>query len=608
MRLLNTSTLRLKEFIGHETPSYAILSHRWGEDEVLFDDIQNETASYKKKKGYSKVEGCCRKAAQDGFEWVWIDSCCINKSSSAELSEAINSMYLWYEQSAVCYAYLDDSLPNFIHLSTETIVDYVSDLFAVCSWFRRGWTLQELIAPRAVELYTSDWIEIPVRILLGEKPSTCSVAERMSRASRRETTRIEDSAYCLLGLSQVNMPLLYGEGNRSFLRLQEHILKQEEDYSIFAWTTPFSYTTIFQREAIGFLASGPSQFVYVFDDHEVNIDCPESYSQRDKDFFPRSRECFNLYENGYENIRKHDFDKSVATDIPKEPPTLTSRGLRVSLPVRYPDSPNLPPVAWIYCTTDDQLVCVLLQPAATATSRLTCRYESRGLVGISKSFLPEFTLTDLLLNPDGKVGMNEASTRTGFVHIQTAGDIEGYNEGINHVVSRYKVAEPGPYRRLRREENGIHEALLVHCIYRSRRVYSHFQVHCGIYDGYPWCSVIENSESQDTEVRVTLDHLQRDHGKLLSDFTDRDAKQSFRLPGIDLSASIRPGPVQEHIITDNGEEPLTTYTLCIKAHYGIGRETWVGLLLIRERQERYLRKRVGSSSPELNEPKKKKEN
>ncbi|KAF4456515.1 hypothetical protein F53441_1347 [Fusarium austroafricanum] len=88
MRLLNVSSLSLKDFIG-QAPPYAILSHTWG-NEVLFSDIGNLTAA--SKQGYSKLAGCCKKAAEDGFKWVWIDTCCIDKSSSAGLSEAINSM------------------------------------------------------------------------------------------------------------------------------------------------------------------------------------------------------------------------------------------------------------------------------------------------------------------------------------------------------------------------------------------------------------------------------------------------------------------------------------------------------------------------------------
>ncbi|KAJ4312813.1 hypothetical protein N0V84_009751 [Fusarium piperis] len=269
MRLLDTSSYTLTEFAGEDIPPYAILSHTWGEGEVLFHDIQNGTAQ--SKQGFGKLVGCCQKAFEDGFKWVWIDTCCIDKTSSAELSEAINSMYQWHKDSIICYAYLED------------VTDVLrtpgagSNHFTESRWFTRGWTLQELIAPRTVEFYTSNWLEIgtkrsfivqieiitgiPARILHGEEVSTCNVAQRMSWASERQTTRREDMAYCLMGLFQINMPLLYGEGDEAFVRLQEQILKQEEDYSIFAWTLQENRP----QDLTGCLASSPYQTKHVAD-------------------------------------------------------------------------------------------------------------------------------------------------------------------------------------------------------------------------------------------------------------------------------------------------------------------------------------------------------
>ncbi|KUJ23763.1 HET-domain-containing protein [Mollisia scopiformis] len=241
MRLLNTKTLELSYFVDSQVPPYAILSHTWGQEEVLFDDIQKRTGGA--KSGFKKLEGCCKKAAGDGFEWVWIDTCCIDKSSSAELTEAINSMYQWYKASVLCYVYLEDIL---------TTKNAPLGQFAGSRWFTRGWTLQELIAPRILEFYTAGWVEIgtkaslsrqisevtgvPTPILRGEDPSTCVVAHRMSWASKRQTTRVEDIAYCLLGIFGVSMPMLYGEGVKAFQRLQEEIMKQNEDYTLFAWS------------------------------------------------------------------------------------------------------------------------------------------------------------------------------------------------------------------------------------------------------------------------------------------------------------------------------------------------------------------------------------
>ncbi|KIN07159.1 hypothetical protein OIDMADRAFT_64423, partial [Oidiodendron maius Zn] len=218
MRLLNTTSLELVEFFGEQVPQYAILSHTWEDEEVSFQYIQDPAC--KGLRGFTKIAACCRQAREDELDWVWIDTCCIDKLSSSELSEAINSMYRWYVNAAVCYVYLFDVSPLDPFLDERR--------FAAARWFTRGWCLQELIAPRELEFYANDWTElgtklslkanllkitsIPVSVLMGEElPSKCLVAERMSWASKRTTTRIEDTAYCLLGIFNVNMPLLYGE-------------------------------------------------------------------------------------------------------------------------------------------------------------------------------------------------------------------------------------------------------------------------------------------------------------------------------------------------------------------------------------------------------------
>ncbi|CAN9142654.1 unnamed protein product [Alternaria alternata] len=241
MRLLNTSTLQVEEFLQSQVPDYVILSHTWGSEEVTLQDILSNVAP--SKKGFAKLIGCCKRAKDDGFKYCWIDTCCIDKTSSAELSEAINSMYQWYKGACICYAYLEDVQGN------PQLDDYKA--FSKSRWFTRGWTLQELIAPGIVEFYNVSWVDIGTRsslqkrltgitginekILTGGNPLNCPVAVRMSWAARRETSRVEDQAYCLLGIFGVNMALLYGEGHRAFLRLQEEILRIDEDYTLFAW-------------------------------------------------------------------------------------------------------------------------------------------------------------------------------------------------------------------------------------------------------------------------------------------------------------------------------------------------------------------------------------
>jgi len=246
MRLLHSKTLKLEEFNGKRVPPYAILSHTWGEDEISFQDSQCRDAD--KKAGYEKIKHCCEIAAADGFEYAWVDSCCIDKTSSSELSEAINSMYRWYKEAQVCYAYLSD-VPSCENPWTE------ASAFSKSRWFTRGWTLQELIAPTNLIFFGSDWKEVGTRSsLLGVISETTniqiealhgndysletfSIAQRMSWASRRETTRLEDLAYCLLGIFNINMPMLYGEGENAFIRLQEEIMKNTDDPTIFTWRT-----------------------------------------------------------------------------------------------------------------------------------------------------------------------------------------------------------------------------------------------------------------------------------------------------------------------------------------------------------------------------------
>jgi Heterokaryon incompatibility protein (HET) len=265
MRLIHSKTLRLKEFSEDEIPPYAILSHTWGEGEVSLQDM--EDCDVDKKIGYDKIKRCCIQAAADGFEYTWVDTCCIDKTSSSELSEAINSMYRWYQEADVCYTYLSD-------VPTGRDPHVSGSDFSKSRWFTRGWTLQELVAPTTVIFFSSDWKEIgtksslqevvanatgiPATAFLGydDDLRTFSVAQRMSWAAKRETTRTEDLAYCLLGLFDVSMPLLYGEGQRAFIRLQEDIMRRSDDPTIFAWTSDIIWDT-----RCVLLAPTPSRFL-----------------------------------------------------------------------------------------------------------------------------------------------------------------------------------------------------------------------------------------------------------------------------------------------------------------------------------------------------------
>ena len=244
-------------FGDDEVTEYAILSHRWTEQEVDYNEIvelakmdKEERSEIRQRDGYRKILQSCEQARKDRYKWLWVDTCCIDKRSSAELSEAINSMYRWYENSRICYAYLHDLPGPSFPISSDNETYHKSRGWP--EWFSRGWTLQEMIAPRDVQFFNKDWhpigdkrtlaptlqtiTQVPQDILKdGLSSNRPCVAQIMSWAANRTTTRVEDRAYSLMGLLDVNMPMLYGEGRKAFHRLQLEIIRTSNDQSIFAW-------------------------------------------------------------------------------------------------------------------------------------------------------------------------------------------------------------------------------------------------------------------------------------------------------------------------------------------------------------------------------------
>lgn len=235
--------------------TYAILSHRWVDDEITYQQFQ-EGGRYHHLSGYEKVKRAAI-ITRDVYKlkYVWVDTCCINKMDSSELSESINSMYQWYRDATVCIAFLSDvdSVPK----NTDSKIKMTTyiDSMEKSKWFERGWTLQELVAPRKLVFYDKEWTRIgektdfvdpifritnvPARIIACHaQPSDYSLARRMSWAANRKTTRVEDIAYCMLGIFEVSMPPIYGEGMHAFRRLQEEIVKRSSDLTIFAWRLP----------------------------------------------------------------------------------------------------------------------------------------------------------------------------------------------------------------------------------------------------------------------------------------------------------------------------------------------------------------------------------
>lgn len=244
MRLLerkNKDEFSLTEDFICNIPAYVILSHTWGTNnqEVTFKDM-NE-GSEKSKAGYHKIQFCGEQAARDGYRYFWVDTCCIDKSNNAELSEALNSMYRWYQHAAKCYVYLAD-----VSIQDPNLVNGASisrnEAFRKSRWFTRGWTLQELIAPKSIQFFSLEGqflgdrkllerqiheiTGIAIMALQGTTLSEFSVKERFSWAKARETTKQEDKVYSLLGIFGIFLPLIYGEGqDHAFRRLEEEIAK-----------------------------------------------------------------------------------------------------------------------------------------------------------------------------------------------------------------------------------------------------------------------------------------------------------------------------------------------------------------------------------------------
>ncbi|KAH6662422.1 hypothetical protein F5X68DRAFT_218561 [Plectosphaerella plurivora] len=269
MRLINVETRQLESFFfSGDVPPYAILSHTWGadEEEITFQDFQSGNTT-KPGIGRFKLDESCKQAKNDGLFYIWNDTCCIDKSNSSELGEAINSMFKWYKKSDRCYAYLQD-VPH----------DQIG-LFPKSRWFTRGWTLQELLAPEEVMFFSSEWrllgsckelapqVEnatgIPQHYLMGIADiSEASVAQRMSWAATRQTKRPEDIAYSLLGIFGIVMSMIYGEGEEAFMRLQEEIMRRKIDDSILAWgleqTEGGEHRPVHSKR--GGLASSPANF------------------------------------------------------------------------------------------------------------------------------------------------------------------------------------------------------------------------------------------------------------------------------------------------------------------------------------------------------------
>lgn len=269
MRLINVDTFKQQDRFEHnKIPPYAILSHRWGDDEVLYQayintsqtDLHDRLSSpgTGRDAGFSKIAGACVQTKKANLKWLWIDTCCIDKPNSTELSRSINSMFKWYEAAQVCFVYLAD---------VDSRKPGVANAIQNSAWFTRGWTLQEMLASRSLQFFEANWQplgsgrDLAPLLSKGARISekhlvdfrTASIAQKMSWMASRVTTEEEDTAYCMLGIFDLNMELLYGEGKKAFTRLEELIVTKSSDESIFAWRSP-------KFESAGLLAPWPDCF------------------------------------------------------------------------------------------------------------------------------------------------------------------------------------------------------------------------------------------------------------------------------------------------------------------------------------------------------------
>lgn len=347
---VNAAIEVLKE-LDDTTAIYAILSHRWG-TEVNYDEMtglvkmdEQDRNEVRQRHGYQKIIKSCEQAVRDGYTWLWIDTCCIDKRSSAELSEAINSMYRWYRNSHMCYVYLNDV--DELAFPTEQDFNKFSRSNGWPEWFSRGWTLQELVAPREAEFFNKNWVfigtkqdltssleditRIPEKVLRDEQVlrSTDSserprVAHIMSWAADRKTTRVEDRAYSLMGLFGVNMPMLYGEGSKAFQRLQLEIIRMSSDHSIFAWNPKGQL-----GEHGGVLAGDPGCFR---DCHDIeNVDPDEFYHELAAYTGLDMDRGWNKHLELHTSVNENSLQLSIFN--------VTNVGIQLSLPV-IPDRHN----------------------------------------------------------------------------------------------------------------------------------------------------------------------------------------------------------------------------------------------------------------------------
>ncbi|KAG9309794.1 hypothetical protein JVU11DRAFT_10170 [Chiua virens] len=232
---------------------YVMFSHKWENGEPCF--IQSGTSRYMSwnhRLRTSSFRTLCKLVRDFEFQWVWSDTCCIDKKDNVVLQESLVAMFTWYHGSSLTLVYLR---------SVWSQNQKPGDLWRSI-WNTRAWTYQEYVAAEIVQFYTEDWkpylgldmfnhkesdiivdemeqvSRVSAQQLAALRPGLDRVREKLFLASRRQTSLVEDIAYSLLGIFNIAIPVIYGEGNRAVGRLLEHILTGSGDVTILAWTGP----------------------------------------------------------------------------------------------------------------------------------------------------------------------------------------------------------------------------------------------------------------------------------------------------------------------------------------------------------------------------------
>ncbi|KAF9231605.1 heterokaryon incompatibility protein-domain-containing protein [Melanogaster broomeanus] len=328
MRLLNAHTLEL-EYFPSDPPPYVAISHRWGaeKDEVSFQDMLQLVTqpSAKNKPGFAKILGCVMQAKKHSLNYIWIDTCCIDKTNNTELQEAINSMWSWYQDCDRCFVYMND-LP-------EESRSFAKD------WERIGKKANRNIMKGITHI-----TGIPEGVLSDGETTSFSVATRMTWASSRSTTKKEDKAYSLMGIFDITLPIIYGGRENVFVKFQKEIMNRHPDQSIFAWTVKSPPPTA----TAGLLTPSPAYFADVNEisdedfvkdfAHMIKPDSrpPTHYSHTNLGIritlpmkLRRRRQTSLAYSNrrGFSYTGQFSLEESAAPAVPS-PTTNTHRHLR----------------------------------------------------------------------------------------------------------------------------------------------------------------------------------------------------------------------------------------------------------------------------------------